>query len=81
MPKGQRREVQEGGIPAGEELLTIREVAEILRVDGTTCRRWIKFGVLEAVILPHACSRVAYRIKRGTIDTLTAPRKVTVRHV
>ncbi len=34
-------------------LLTVREVAEIFRVDDTTVRRWIKGDALEAIILPH----------------------------
>jgi excisionase family DNA binding protein len=49
------------------ELLTISEVARILRVDGTTVRRWVKQGALEAVVLPHVNKRQAYRIKRETL--------------
>lgn len=49
-------------------LLTVSEVAEILRVDDTTVRRWVKQGALEAVILPHPNERQAYRIKRETLD-------------
>jgi excisionase family DNA binding protein len=52
------------------ELLTVSEVAEILRVDDTTVRRWVKQGVLEAVVLPHLNERQAYRIKRATLDKL-----------
>lgn len=50
------------------ELLTVSEVARILRVDDTTVRRWVKQGALEAVVLPHVNSRQAYRIKRETLD-------------
>ena len=50
------------------DLLTVAEVARILRVDGTTVRRWVKQGVLEAVVLPHVNTRQAYRIKRETLD-------------
>jgi excisionase family DNA binding protein len=53
-----------------EELLTVREVASRLRVDDTTCRRWIKSGALEAVMLPHAGKRMSYRIRRTTLDAL-----------
>ncbi len=53
-----------------KELLTVSEVAEILRVDSTTVRRWVKYGTLEAVVLPHANKRCAYRIKRQTVDNL-----------
>jgi excisionase family DNA binding protein len=50
------------------ELLTVSEVARILRVDDTTVRRWVKNGSLEAVVLPHVNSRQAYRIKRETLN-------------
>ena len=52
------------------ELLTVREVAEQLRVDDTTVRRWVKIGALEAVVLPHVNKRQAYRIKRETLNKL-----------
>jgi excisionase family DNA binding protein len=52
------------------DLLTVHEVAQVLRVDDTTVRRWIKTGVLEAISLPHANKRQAYRIKRSTVDAL-----------
>lgn len=52
------------------ELLTVREVAKQLRVDDTTVRRWVKNGAMEAVILPHVNARVAYRIKRETLNGL-----------
>lgn len=52
------------------ELLTIREVAKILRCDDSTVRRWIKQGALEAVVLPHKNVRQAYRVKKKTIDKL-----------
>ena len=50
------------------ELLTVAEVARILRVDDTTVRRWLKNGALEAVELPHVNTRMAYRIKREALD-------------
>ncbi len=52
------------------ELLKVKEVARILRVDDSTVRRWLKQGALEAVILPHVHEREAYRIKRETLDRL-----------
>jgi excisionase family DNA binding protein len=52
------------------ELLTVQEVAQILRVDDTTVRRWIKNGVLEAVPLPHKGLRTAHRVKRETLEAL-----------
>ncbi len=53
-----------------EELLTVHEVAQQLRVDDTTVRRWIKNGVLEAISLPHRGLRQAYRVRRSTLDAL-----------
>ena len=53
-----------------DELLTVREVSDILRVDDTTTRRWIKNGALEAVTLPHVNERQAYRVRRSTLDKL-----------
>jgi excisionase family DNA binding protein len=55
------------------DLLTIPEVAEVLRVDSTTVRRWIKLGVLEAIILPHVNARQAYRIRRSVLDKVLTP--------
>jgi excisionase family DNA binding protein len=55
-----------------EDLLTVSEVARILRVDDTTVRRWVKQGALEAVVLPHANARQSYRIKRETLNKVLA---------
>jgi len=56
------------------DLLTVHEVAQALRVDDTTVRRWVKQGTLEAVSLPHPATRQSYRIKRSTLNTiLTTP--------
>lgn len=52
------------------ELLTIQEVARILRVDETTIRRWIMAGVIEAVFLPSTGKRKKYRIKRETLEKI-----------
>jgi excisionase family DNA binding protein len=54
------------------DLLTVSEVAQILRVDETTVRRWVKIGALEAVVLPHVNKRQAYRIKKETLNKLLA---------
>jgi excisionase family DNA binding protein len=53
-----------------DDLLTVSEVAQILRVDDTTVRRWVKIGALDAVVLPHLNKRQAYRIKRETLNKL-----------
>ena len=61
------------------ELLTVPEVAKVLRVDDTTVRRWIKQWVLESVILPHVNERLGYRIKRETLHTVLS-RAMDVSH-
>lgn len=58
-----------------DALLTIREVARILRVDDTTVRRWIVAGALDAVTLPHLGKRSGYRVRRRTIDAMLAGQK------
>lgn len=52
------------------DLLTVREVAQQLRVDDTTVRRWIKNGVLEAITLPHRGARQAYRVRKAAVDDI-----------
>lgn len=54
-------------VEPSENLLTIPEVAKALRVDSTTVRRWIGIGALDAVALPHARKRKAYRIKESVL--------------
>ena len=56
-------------------LLTCPEVAEALRVDDATVRRWIKRGVLEAVLLPAPGNRKQYRVKHSTLAMLLNPGK------
>ncbi len=53
-----------------DELLTVSEVAQILRVDDATIRRWVKMGILEAITLPRLNKRQVYRIKRSTVDKI-----------
>jgi excisionase family DNA binding protein len=52
------------------DLLTVPEVAQYLRVDDSTVRRWVKNGALEAVVLPHVGDRQIYRIRRSTLEKL-----------
>lgn len=58
------------------ELLTVNEVAQLLRVDTSTVRRWIKQGTLEAVLLPSAGTSQSFRIHRDVIKSLTEPRSL-----
>jgi excisionase family DNA binding protein len=53
-----------------EKLLTIQEVANKLRVDETTVRRWIKQGILKAILLPYRGIKMKYRIKQSVLDNI-----------
>jgi excisionase family DNA binding protein len=55
-----------------DRLLTVSEIAEVLRVDATTIRRWIKRGNMDALELPHRGNRRVYRVRRATIDRILA---------
>ncbi|MBO0779884.1 MAG: helix-turn-helix domain-containing protein [Ktedonobacteraceae bacterium] len=52
------------------ELLTAEEVAQKLRVDATTVRRWVKTGALTAVTLPNLGKRQAYRFRKDDLERL-----------
>lgn len=58
-----------------EELLTAREVAQRLRVNEATVRRWAQTGVLEGIKLPHGGPREIYRFRKSVIDSILADRK------
>ena len=53
-----------------DQLMTVHEVAQTLRVDDTTVRRWVKSGAIEAIALPHVGNRKAYRVRKSTLDAL-----------
>lgn len=59
--------------PRNDDLLTVSEVAQQLRVDDTTVRRWIKSGALQAVRLPKklGSNRNSYRVRRETLHSIT----------
>jgi excisionase family DNA binding protein len=59
------------------DLLTVHEVAQQLRVDDTTVRRWIKSGALDAVALPHSGKRRGYRVRKHTLTALFNPEPAT----
>lgn len=52
------------------ELLTVQEVAKLLRVDDSTVRRWANSGVLECVSLPRKGKRHMVRFAASTLETL-----------
>ncbi len=54
-----------------QEYFTPHEVAQRLRVDDTTVRRWIRTGALEAETIREG-RRNRHRIRKVTIETLEA---------
>jgi DNA-binding transcriptional MerR regulator len=55
------------------ELLTIPEVAHMLRVKPATVRRWIKSDVLQAIILPHSGHRrTEIRVRLDIVQAILA---------
>ncbi len=61
--------------PTESPLLTLREVAGLLRVEVSTVHRWIKNGALAGVTLPGAGRQHVYRVQRATIDAILADRQ------
>ncbi len=55
------------------KLYTVNEIATLVRTDPTTIRRWVKAGLLAAIILPHPNKRQAYRFDQATVDKLLSP--------
>ena len=48
------------------EWLTVQDVAELLKVNEETVRRWIRGG--ELVVLDLGGARAGYRIRRDELD-------------
>ena len=55
-----------------DEWLTVEEVAERLKVDPETVRRWIRRGELE--VLSLGAARAGYRIRGDELDRFIAER-------
>jgi excisionase family DNA binding protein len=51
--------------PPRQEILTVDEIAEELRLTPQTIRNWIKSGLLRAILVKHV-----YRIKRDDLDAM-----------
>ena len=64
-----------------EELLTIRAVAERLRVDTSTVRRWILGGKLEAIELPQIGNRSTYRVPQSALNRILATPVITPQEI
>lgn len=52
------------------DLLTVQEVAELLRIDVAAVRRLVKEGTIPAVPLPHRAKRRSYLIKRKDVEEI-----------
>lgn len=57
-----------------DTLLTVREVANRLRVHEMTIKRWINTGVMDAIRLPGA-GRSRYRIKASVVAAIVSEEK------
>lgn len=55
-----------------DALLKVTEVADYLRVDSTTVRRYITNGLINAVVLPHNRKRASYRIRKSELTRILA---------
>ena len=55
---------------SAEKFLTVQEVAQLLRVNEATVRRWVKIGALDAIKLPHRGKREIYRIRQSTLESI-----------
>lgn len=53
-----------------EELLTVVEVAKILRVDPATVRRWLAQGAVPFIELPHQGSYTNRRVRRSDLNKI-----------
>jgi len=57
-------------------LYTVEEVADMLRVDAATVRRWVAKGLIEVVELPHEGKRTVVRISQRVLDQLLVEKKL-----
>ncbi|MGA2453642.1 MAG: helix-turn-helix domain-containing protein [Solirubrobacteraceae bacterium] len=57
-------------LPQSQELLTVEQVAEEMKVTSQTIRNWIKSGLLPAILVKHL-----YRIRREDLDALLSPER------
>ncbi len=56
--------------PEVPRFYTLEEVATILRVDVATCRRWVKSGLFDIVVLSQTGKRTIFRISQRVLDEL-----------
>ncbi len=69
--KGKYRKSEQWNVHSSMDTnyLTPSEVAQRLRVDDTTVRRWIHVGILEAEAFKQG-KRVRYRIQKSVVETI-----------
>ena len=53
-----------------DKLLKVSFVAEYLNVNDSTVRKWIRQGLLDAILLPSSVKRPNYRIKLSSLQKL-----------
>jgi excisionase family DNA binding protein len=57
-------------MPNDDELLTVAEVAEILKLHEQTARKWVREGKIPSIYL--GSRQAGYRVKRSTINRIAA---------
>lgn len=53
-----------------DELLTVAEVAEILKLHEQTARKWVREGKIPGIYM--GSRQAGYRVKRSTINRIMA---------
>ncbi|GAC1662327.1 MAG: hypothetical protein PVS3B3_33450 [Ktedonobacteraceae bacterium] len=53
-----------------DELMTMQEVAQILRMDEATVRRWARSGIIDVIELPRVKKNTRYRMRRTAFDAM-----------
>jgi excisionase family DNA binding protein len=57
-------------MPDDDELLTVAEVAVILKLHEQTARKWVREGKIPGIYM--GSRQAGYRVKRSTIDRIKA---------
>jgi excisionase family DNA binding protein len=62
-----KRKLKEAAVPIGDRLLTLREVAEVLRLSTRTVREYVQRGEIEGRIIGGR-----WRFRRADLDSFFA---------
>lgn len=57
-------------MPDPEELLTVAEIAVILKLHEQTARKWVREGKIPSIYM--GSRQAGYRVKRSTVDRIIA---------